>query len=107
MNDESYLKSLGDPAAQRDLRVRKHQFKIENKTFFEEYSPANRYVDKKRMITRLLDDGVECVIAVRDLDFNFITSNLLSEKVTSEIRWKHEKRLDQYQRSPCKYGLCK
>ena len=105
LKDLSFMLFLNSPEAQRYLGVRKHSYLPINMTFFNDYSKANFYVDRKPMIARLLDDGLKGVITVGDLDF--ITNYEMSEKVTSELKWEHQKEFNAAPRAPCKYGLCK
>ena len=105
LKDQSYLKFLNNPVAQTYLGVRKNQFEDLNMTFFNDYAKANMFVDRKPMITKLLDAGLRGVITVGDLDF--ITNYEMSEKVTSEFRWRYQKEFNAVPRTPCKYGLCK
>ena len=103
--DLTVLKFLNNPPVQKYLGVRKSHYLPFNSTFFNDFGPGDLFVDMKPYITRLLDDGVKGVIAVGALDF--LTNYAMSEKVTSDLKWKWQKEYNADSRDDCKYGLCK
>ena len=103
--DESYEKFLNNASVQKYLGVRKDQYLDYNNTFFYDYAPGDFFVDMTPLVVRLLNDGVKGVILMGNKDF--ITNYFMSEKLTSEFKWKYQNEFNAVKRAPCEYGLCK
>ena len=103
--DSSYMDFLNNRKAQEYLRVRKHDFESVNNTFLNMFLPRDYHVDMKHFVARLLNDGVKTLIVAGNMDL--ITNYVMSERVTSAVKWRHQKEFNKVERAPCKHGLCK